>query len=241
VVAAACGNDQPTVVPASTGTPGPASSSGSPSPAPAASAAVDPGQAAMRGFLALVAKDGFSYQATFTGESRHTTDIIPISKGVLQVSGRDVLVRATFRFPTGVRYVVEHRYVSGRAWIRFFPASWRRLSGFTAADSMGAFAAVHGSADVTYLGPRVVGGKTLYQLRFRSTIVNPVMIPATNLTEVEVTSPRLTLLIDAAGRPVSGVAQIVGQGRVSGQLQEIVIDLNVTFSKVGRAVSISAP
>jgi hypothetical protein len=67
------------------------------------------------------------------------------------------------------------------------------------------------------------------------------MIPAVNLTEAVVTSPKLTLLIDAAGRPVKGTAQIDGHGRVSGQLQEIVIDLTVTFTKVGDAVTIKAP
>ena len=62
-----------------------------------------------------------------------------------------------------------------------------------------------------------------------------------NLTEAVVTSPKLTLLIDAAGRPVKGTAEIDGRGRVSGQLQEIVIDLTVTFVKLGQPVTIKAP
>jgi hypothetical protein len=74
-----------------------------------------------------------------------------------------------------------------------------------------------------------------------SVIVNPIMIPASNLTEVAVTESKLTLLIDAAGRPLSGTATITGRGRVSGQLQEIIIDLNVTFTKVGQKVTIAAP
>jgi len=68
-----------------------------------------------------------------------------------------------------------------------------------------------------------------------------VMIPASNLTEVEVTSPKLVVLVDTRGRPVRGTAEITGRGRVSGQLQEIVIDLEVTFTKVGQPVSIAAP
>jgi hypothetical protein len=86
-----------------------------------------------------------------------------------------------------------------------------------------------------------VGGKTLYKVQVASAIVNPVMIPASNLTEVVVTDPELTVLIDASGRPVSGTALIIGRGRVSGQLQEIAIDLDVTFTKVGRPVTIAAP
>lgn len=67
------------------------------------------------------------------------------------------------------------------------------------------------------------------------------MIPANNLSDVVLTSPRLDLLIDGQGRPVRGTAEIDGRGRVSGQLQEIVIDLKITFTKVGEPVSISAP
>jgi len=211
--------------------------SSSPSVAPTA----DPGTTAVKDFVALVTKDGFSYQATFTGQSRHTTDILPISKGLLQVSGDDVLVRATFKFPSGARYPVEHRYVGGKAWIKYDASDpWHRVP-IRPADTMAAFAAIRSATDVTYLGPVKSGGKTYYQVSFRSAIVNPVMIPAVNLTETSLTTPKLTLLIDAAGRPVKGTAEIEGKGRVSRQLQEIVIDLTVTFTKVGQAVSIKAP
>jgi hypothetical protein len=236
-VAAACGSSAPTPSPTPTSSP---TASASSSARPLASAKVDPGAAALTAFVALVTKPGFSYQATFTGHSRHATDIFPISKGLLQVSGADVLVRATWTFPTGSS-TVEHRYVAGKAWIRYdVTATWHRLT-FTKADSMAAFASARSTADVTDLGPITSGGKTYYQVSFRSAIVNPVMIPAINLSDTLVTKPRLTLLIDAAGRPVKGTAEIEGQGRVSGQLQEIVIDLALTFTKVGQAVSIKAP
>jgi len=207
---------------------------------PSASPSADPANAAVTAFVALVTKDGFSYQATFTGQSRHTTEILQISKGLLQVSGRDVLVRATWAFP-GHNYTVEHRYVGGLGWIRYdLTDTWHRF-GFQPTDSMAAFASIHGRADVTYLGPVNSGTTTYYQVSFRSAIVHPVMIPARNLTEAVVTSPKLTLLIDAAGRPVKGSAEIDGRGRVSGQLQEIVIDLTVTFVKLGQPVTIKAP
>jgi hypothetical protein len=207
---------------------------------PSAVATPDPATAAITAFLALVTADGFSYQATFSGDDRHSTAILPIRDGLLQVSGKDVLVRATITLQAH-RYAVEHRYVGGRAWLRYDSTDpWSRLT-FSAVDSMAAFAAIRSKSDVTYLGPVASGGKTLYKVSFRSAIVNPVMIPARNLTEQVVTSPKLTLLIDAAGRPIKGTAEIDGTGRVSGQLQEIVIDLTVTFTKLGQAVSISAP
>ena len=238
-VLAACGSSAvaPTGAPAPTTT---ARSSAAGSSAPAALAKPDPGATAVKGFVGLVTKKGFSYQATFTGQSRHTTDILPISKGLLEVSGDDVLVRATWKFPTGSN-AVEHRYVDGKAWVRYATAdTWHRLT-FRPADSMAAFAAIRSKSDVTYLGPITSGGKPYYKVSFRSAIVNPVLIPAGNLSDTVLTTPTLTLLIDAAGQPIKGTAQIDGRGRVSGQLQEIVIDLTVAFTKVGQAVSIKAP
>jgi hypothetical protein len=239
VLGAACNNNAvtPSVAPTSTaGSSAQASASIRPSSSPRA----DPANAAVTAFVALVTTDGFSYQATFTGQSRHTTDIFQMSNGLLQVSGDDVLVRATWAFP-GHRYTVEHRYVDGKGWIKYDATdTWHRFA-FQPKDSMAAFASIHTRADVTYLGTVKSGGKTYYQVSFRSAIVHPVMIPARNLTEAVVTSPKLTLLLDAAGRPVKGIAKIDGRGRVSGQLQEIVIDLTVTFIKVGQAVTIKAP
>jgi len=100
---------------------------------------------------------------------------------------------------------------------------------------------VHAPPDVTYLGPIKKGTKTFYGVRIASVIVNPVMIPAANLTDQVVTDSRLDVLIDANGRPVSATGTITGRGRVSGQLQEIAIDLTVTFIKIGQPVRIVAP
>jgi hypothetical protein len=237
VAACASSTTAPTPSAPTTSTPSPGPSA---SRAPSASPKADRATAALNAFVALVTKDGFSYQATFTGDDRHTTDILPITRGLLQVSGEDVLVRATFGFP-GRRYPVEHRYVGGKGWIRYDTTdTWHALK-MVPAETMAAFAAVKRVTDLTYLGPVTSGGKTLYRVSFRSAIVNPIMIPARNLTETVLTSPELTLLIDAAGRPVRGTAEIDGRGRVSGQLQEIVIDLDVTFTRVGQAVTIKAP
>ena len=239
LLGAACNNNA--VTPSVAPTPTAGSSAQAPaSIRPSSSPKADPANAAVAAFVALVTADGFSYQATFTGNSRHTTDIFKMSKGLLQVSGDDVLVRATWAFP-GHNYTAEHRYVGGKAWIKYDTTdTWHRFA-FQPKDSMAAFASIHTRVDVTYLGIVKSGDKTYYQISFRSAIVHPVMIPARNLTEAVVTSPNLTLVIDAAGRPVKGTAEIDGRGRVSGQLQEIVIDLSVTFIKLGQAVSIKAP
>ena len=157
------------------------------------------------------------------------------------MSGADVRVLATFTSHGSARIAVEHRSVGGRGWIRFGATAWQRLTNFGAAQSMAAFAAVHAPPDVVYGGPVTTGGKTVYRVSMKSVIVNPIMIPFTNLSDVAVTDSKLQLLIDAAGRPLSGTATITGRGRISGQLQEIVIDLKLAFLKVGQKVTISAP
>jgi hypothetical protein len=214
-----------------------AGSSRAPTPEPSR----DPGTVAVERFVAFASKPTASYQATFTGESRQTITVVKITKGTLQVDGDDVRVRATFTFPDRKSGVVEHRYVADKAWIRLEPHAWQRLVRFTAADSMAAFPAVRGPADVQYLGPVKYKGDPAWLVLVRSSIVHPAMVPESNLTEPRVTSGKLTVVIDSAGRPLSGAAEIRGQGRVSKQLQEIVIDLDLTFSKVGQPVSIAAP
>lgn len=194
----------------------------------------------MTKFFALATDKKFAYQATFTGEERQTVDILPISKGLLQVNGADVRVVATFTYSGRDRIAVEHRSVGGRGWLRFGANAWQRLTRFGAAQSMAAFAAVHAPPDVVYGGPITTGGKTVYRVSMKSVIVNPIMIPFTNLSDAAVTDSALQLLIDAAGRPLSGTATITGRGRISGQLQEIVIDLKLAFIKVGQKVTISA-
>lgn len=237
IVVAACNPSAPTVVPA-VASPSPSASS---PPRATPTPTGDPGALAVEAFVDRVTKDGFSYQATFTGQSRHSASILPISKGLLQVSGDNVLVRATFKFESGYRAVAEHRLVNGKAWLREdVTLGWKQVT-LKPADSMAAFASVHSASDVKIIEPVKADGKTLYRIELRSAIVNPLMIPAVNLSDEALTKPTLSLLIDEDGRPVRGTAEINGKGRISGQLQEIVIDLTVTFTKVGQAVTIKAP
>ena len=96
------------------------------------------GPGAVTKFVALVTSDGFTYQATFTGQDRHTIDILPISKGLLQVSGDDVRVQATFasrparwsRSSTAPSAARPGSDTDGDAWRRMTrsvpPNRWRR-------------------------------------------------------------------------------------------------------------------
>jgi len=239
VLATGCGSAQPTQSPVDatvTGAPATtAAASHSPAPAPSQR----PEVAAIAAFVKLVTMDNFSYQATIKGRSRHSASRLPV-KGSIAVSGRNYRVTAAFTFSTGTGRV-EHRYVGGHGYVRFDTAPWRTLKGFGDADSMSPFAEVGGVESVQFLGTEKVGNRTLYSIRIVSVPFHPSLIPAGNLTKEVVTSGFLKLLIDDAGRPVSGTATIEGNGRVSGQLQEIIIELNLTFTKVGQKVTISKP
>ena len=55
------------------------------------------------------------------------------------------------------------------------------------------------------------------------------------------TKAKVLLVTDAAGIPVRGTWTMRGQGRISGQLQAIAIDLDLTFSKIGEPLTIKEP
>jgi hypothetical protein len=238
-VVVGCGATQPTQSSVATSSPSAIAATPPTSHAPATSPSPAPQEAAIAAFVKLVTKSNFAYQATFKGLSRHTTARIPVT-GAFAVSGRDYRLAAAFKFNDGTA-TVEHRYVDGKAWFRFNGASWRTFTNFTPAFSMSPFAHVKAVGDVRYVGTEKVGGKTVRRIQIDSVPFHPSLIPASNLSQEAVTSGTLELLIDDAGRPISGSASVKGTGRVSGQLQEIVIELDLTFTKLGQKVTVSAP
>jgi hypothetical protein len=238
-VVVGCGATQPTQSYVPTSSPSALTSTPPTSHAPATSPSPAPQEAAIAAFVKLVTKNNFAYQATFKGLSRHTTARIPVT-GAFAVSGGDYRLTAAFKFNDGTA-TVEHRYVDGKAWVRFIGQGWARLTNFTAAFSMSPFAHVKTVGDVRFVGTEKAGGKTVHRIQIDAVPFHPSLIPATNLSQETVTSGVMELLIDDAGRPVSGSASVKGTGRVSGQLQEIVIELNLTFTKLGQKVTVSAP
>jgi hypothetical protein len=221
----------------------PSTSSAAPAPTRSAGASVRPSEApsvaAIAAFVDLVGKSNFAYQVTFKGRSRHSTDRLPV-KGTIAVSGKNYRVTASFTFRDGTG-TVDHRYVGGKAWLRLGNEKWRQLNGFKPSLSMSPFASVDAVGAVKYLGTETGGDRTLYRVEIKSVPVHPLLIPAVNLTKEAVSSGILQLLIDDAGKPVTGTVVIRGTGRVSGQLQEIIIELTLTFTKVGQKVTVSAP
>ena len=208
---------------------------GSPVAAPAAQAAL----AVLDGLAAFAADPERTYRASFTGESRHTTDTLKV-KGTLDVSGDDAAIGATFRFGRDGSSRTDYRLVGGHDWLRIDEGAWRRLKAPAPEVVLDPFAGTHDGTRVQYMGP-VTGEDGLHQVELTAMYLHPVLIPARNLTAERISSTKLRLVTDAEGIPVRGTWTMRGKGRVSGQLQAIAIELDLTFSKVGEPLTIKEP
>jgi hypothetical protein len=205
---------------------------------PQASPSLPAPQAAIQAFVDRVSDPGFSYTATLTGRSLHSTDILPI-KGRLAVSGADYALVANFTFPDErVTSKVEQRYVRRVGWVRFYPGGWQKLKSFGEDDVLSPFAGILTPSDVTLL-------ETLrnnrYRIRMSALILHPSLIPAFNVTNEDVDRTKFDVVIDQKGRPLTGSWRLNGTARVSAQLQEVVMELTVKFASVGKRVTVRAP
>lgn len=203
--------------------------------APAARAAV----AVLDGLTAFAADPDRTYRASFTGVSRHTTDILKV-KGMLDVSGDDAAIGVTFRVPGKGSGRTDYRLVDGDDWLRYDEGAWRRLRAPDPEVVLEPFAGTHDGSRMQYMGP-VKGEDGLHQVELHATYLHPALIPAGNLTAEQISSTKLRLVTDEDGIPVRGTWTMRGKGRVSGQLQAIVIELDLTFSKIGEPLTIKEP
>ena len=223
--------------------PAPSPSAAGASTSPEASASTPAGAAAalavLDGLRAFAEDPDQTYRVSFTGDSRHTTDILKV-KGTLDVSGGDAAIAATFRFPRQGTGRSDYRLVNGTDWVRFDKGSWKGLKSPEPDVVLDPFAGLHDGSRVQYLGP-VEGEDGRHQVQLSGTYLHPVLIPAFNLTAEKITKTRLLLVTTAEGIPVRGTWTMRGQGRVSGQLQAIAIDLDLTFSKIGEPLTIKKP
>jgi hypothetical protein len=220
--------------PQSAAVPSPVSSASGPPPSPSRAAP----DVAIQAFVDRVTEPGFSYTATLSGRSLHSTDVLPIT-GALSVSGADYALVANFTFPDEhVTARVEQRYVHRVGWVRFYPEKWQKLKAFGEDDVLSPFVDILAPSDVTLL--ETLRDNT-YRVRMSALILHPSLIPAYNVSEERVDRTKLDLVIDEHGRPLSGAWQLNGTARVSGQLQEVVMKLTVKFARVGAKVTVRAP
>jgi hypothetical protein len=123
-------------------------------------------------------------------------------------------------------------------------AKWSTIKGFDLADSYVPFKAVTKLTDVRYLGVGTHGGKDYHKVSVPGALlIHPNTIPY-NVRKEKIDEMRLELLIDDKGRPVFGTWHMRSQARVgpgAGQLQRLVYDLKLSFSKVGAKITVKRP
>jgi hypothetical protein len=214
------------------------SASASETPVPSASASA--GQAAVDGLIARLQSARFSYQVAVKGDVLATVSDLTL-KGSISMAGTDVASTMTYTFADGATDKIETRIVGAKRWLRVDGGAWKSVA-LAAANKVDPFAGALAPGAITDYGPKTLNGKVLRSVQIRGgLLLDLTTIPAYNLTDERITSSLLAIVVDPTGRPVSGRWTQRGQGRVSGQLQEVDVDADVTFSKVGTAVTIKAP
>jgi hypothetical protein len=210
-----------------------------PTPTPTLS----PGNAARVAFADMLLDDTLSYHATIDGSLHGAGNIVEFS-GTMDAAGQDYQIAVAYDFPAAGqgRTAYANRLVGGVPYVRPKSGKWTRDSGFTADETNNPFAFINHERDIKFLKTEVIGGRTLHRLRFEtSLLITPRQVPADNYTQERIVRSWFELTVDDAGKPLDGHWRLEGRGRVSGQLQETIIQADLLFTKVGEAITISAP
>ena len=217
----------------------------SPTPAPTS----DGHEAAVAAFVDAATSGDWSYRVKFVGQVAASADVLPIA-GTLDVAGRDFTNSFTYDFEPeypgqGVgKKKVQVRGVEDEGWIKRGGGAWTSIKRYGAEDSSVPFKAVKTVEDVRYVGPAEIDGKPVHRISIPgSLLINPNTIPYQSQKE-EVDQTTLEVLIDDKGRPRIGTWHLVGKARVGegvGQLQRLVYDLDLTFTKVGDDITVKRP
>jgi hypothetical protein len=207
-----------------------------PTPAPTAG----PADAAVAGLIALARNEATTYRVALTGRSRHSADTLPVT-GSLEVAGAEYRLVADFTFPeAGGKASVEVRVVDDEGWLSIDGDGFSSIGEPSVDDAAWLFGQLEETDDVTLLGSEP-DAEGRFEVEFPGMLLHPAFIPAVNLSQQRVERTKVTLLIDARGRPVSGTWELTGTGRVSGQLQQIVMELDLVFSALGSDIVIRRP
>ncbi|HEV8489329.1 MAG TPA: hypothetical protein VGQ58_06035 [Candidatus Limnocylindrales bacterium] len=198
-------------------------------------------EAARLAFVEKVTSGDLTYHATFKGLVYGAGNDVAVS-GSLDVGGADYQYAASYTFPEPPNTSFAIRYVDGTAWERVDNGKWKANESFGPADTNSPFAFITRPSEVRYSKTETVNGRSLHQVRFTSgQLIGLAQIQAGNLTNEEFKRSTFDLVLDDGGDPVTGTVRIEGVARVSGQLQEIVVQLDLLFSKVGADIVIKAP
>jgi hypothetical protein len=201
-----------------------------------------PGEQARLAFVESVLSGDLTYHAKFDGFVYGAGSEVEVTGSLDVGPGKDYQVAATYTYPTPPKVTYALRYVGGTTWVRIDGAKWKKDPTFRAADTNSPFAFITRERDVKLAKTETVAGERLHRVTFEnSKLIALTQIRAGNVSDEDYKRSTFELLVDDAGKPVSGTARIEGVARVSNQLQEIVIQLDVAFSKVGADIVIKAP
>jgi hypothetical protein len=209
-------------------------------PSPTIAPTPGPGETAIDGLRSRIRDGSFAYVVAVKGDVLATVSDLTL-RGSVSMSGKDAASTMAYTFVSGGRSTVDTRIVGGKRWVRVDNGKWKSASLGTS-STIDPFAGALAGGAMGDGGPKKVGGRPLRTVTINGgRLLDLTTIPAYNLTDERITSAVLTVYVDASGKPITGQWTQRGQGRVSGQLQEIDVDVDLTFSKVGGAVTVSAP
>jgi len=239
------------LVACSPGTTRPASSAAasSPTPRPTVTASPTPAahEAAIERFVEQVTSGELSYRISYRGDTRASADVLPVT-GTLDVSGADFASSITYDFSEEYQglgsFKVQVRGVGDKGWIKRPGKLWTAIKGYGPPHSAVPFKAVEDVRDVTYLGPDTVDGQAVHRISVPGAVlIHPNTIPF-DIVKEKVDSTTLEVTIDDEGLPHTGTWSLRGQARIGsgvGQLQRVIYDLDLVFSKVGDEITIKRP
>ena len=196
--------------------------SAAPSSTPRPSATPKPQDLAIAAFVKLVAPGKLTYRVAFDGEVRLSTDVLPFT-GAMDVAGANFGSSFTYNlepeYPGLGRHRVQVRAVGGKGWIKRGSAAWQAIKGYGVAQSYVPFKTVKKAADVRYVGPVEISGKTFHKVAVKDAVlIHPNTIPYAVYNE-KVEDSEIEFLIDNAGRPRSGTWMLRSQARVGDSRQ----------------------
>jgi hypothetical protein len=197
------------------------------------------GELAAKAFYDRVRSGKLTYHASLTGNIAGAISGLTV-QGSLDVAGDDYGEDVMFAFITPPKVPVGVRVVGTRRWVRVDRSGWLKVSSAMASNSP--FADLSAADGVQLVRTEHVGATDLHHITMTGgLIIAPDLIPAGNLTNERVNKTELEVVLDDAGNPLTGTWRLDGDGRVSGQLQGIRIEVDLTFTNVGSKIVIKAP
>jgi len=198
-------------------------------------------EVAVDAFVDRILAGDFSYRMAFKGRTALSVDVLQID-GKTDVEGSNFATNFTYEHKRAGKIRWQIRAIKGKAWVKATSTGWLPYKGYRETSSNIPFHAVETARDVKYLGSELRKGKNVHRVSIpEAHLIDPTTWPGSVVPEG---TPRTTLelLIDDKGTPIAGTWDFKGRARVGGgQLQEMVYELDLTFSKVDQDLPVAKP